>query len=176
MKLGEIKLEALVLMNIINESKFDISKLNDYLNENKYKKYLLNMYHSITQAIDIINNRNVLKEKIFDIKSLEYKKYNTYISLTLDQIKDFKKIKKIVYLGDSIEELKYQVLANILVIYTTQNLENIKIVYYPKIISFENLIDTDELPISNDLARVIPYYIKYDLYQEDEPNLSLVAK
>ena len=40
----------------------------------------------------------------------------------------------------------------------------------------ENLIDTDELPISNDLARVIPYYIKYDLYQEDEPNLSLVAK
>ncbi|MBQ7308056.1 MAG: hypothetical protein IJW82_05980, partial [Clostridia bacterium] len=69
MKLGEIKLEALVLMNIISDGKLQLEKMSDYLNENKYKKYLLSMDQSINRAIDIINTRNVLKEKILDLKN-----------------------------------------------------------------------------------------------------------
>ena len=176
MKLGEIKLEALVLMNVINESKFEVNKINEYLNESKYKKYLLNMNHSISQAVDIINNRNVLKEKICNLTDLEYIQESCYITLSLEQIKDYKKIKKVVSFDSDIIQLKYQVISNILIVFSTQNLSNIKIVYYPKIVFFENLNDNDELPIDNDLARIIPYYIKYDLYQEDEPNLSLIAK
>ena len=176
MKLGEIKLEALVLMNIISDGKLQLEKMSDYLNENKYKKYLLSMDQSINRAIDIINTRNVLKEKILDLKNLDYKINVNNVILTLNQINDFKKIKKIIKIGDCVENLKFETISDNLIIYTNIGYDDIKIVYYPKIVSFENLNDNDELPISNELARIIPYYVKYDLYQEDEPSLSMMAK
>ena len=41
----------------------------------------------------------------------------------------------------------------------------------------DNIADTDDIPnLSDELARLIPYYIKFELYQEDEPDLALTAK
>ena len=37
--------------------------------------------------------------------------------------------------------------------------------------------DKEEIPgLPENLARLIPYYIKFELYQEDEPDLALNAK
>ncbi|MBQ7308318.1 MAG: hypothetical protein IJW82_07325, partial [Clostridia bacterium] len=116
------------------------------------------------------------KEKILDLKNLDYKINVNNVILTLNQINDFKKIKKIIKIGYCVENLKFETISDNLIIYTNIGYDDIKIVYYPKIVSFENLNDNDELPISNELARIIPYYVKYDLYQEDEPSLSMMAK
>lgn len=174
MKVGEVKLEALVLMNVANENKLELSKYNTYLNENKYKKYLLNMDESINRAIDLINTKLAIKEVSLDLKNLIYESRKNYIILSLNQIDNFSKIKKIILLDDQILNLSYEIIADDLIIYGS-SIENIKIIYYPKIKHIKLDLE-NELPMPDYLARIIPYFIKYDLYQEDEPSLAIVAK
>lgn len=176
MKVGEIKLQTLVIMNVATDTKLELNMFDNYLYENKYKKYLLNMNDSIRRAVDIINKEGVLEEKIVPLNSYNYEKRAEYIILTLSQIEDFSKIKKIVSFNDDVKKLNYEQVADKLIIYTKGNYENMFIAYYPKIVLPKELNNTDEMPMPDNLSRVIPYFIKYDLYQEDEPNLAMVAK
>lgn len=175
MKAGEIKLEALSVMNILLDARPDYRYMDGYLCESKYQKYLLNMDESIKRALDIISSQNVLEEKSFMASECEYLTKNGYIVLSLNQIQDYKSIKKVVDVKDKINNVRFDVVAKKLIIYS-QSADDIIIVYYPRVIVPENITNDTVIDLPDSLARIIPYYIKYDLYQEDEPNLAMVAK
>ena len=52
-----------------------------------------------------------------------------------------------------------------------------RVIYYPKLKTMDDTVqDTDEMWLPDNIARLIPYFIKGDLYQEEEPNLAADAR
>lgn len=180
MKLGEIKLEALKIMNINNDAILHLDNMDAILGEKRYAKYLNNMLTSINRAIDIINHKNVLSEKkmALDTMLTTYGVANNRFDLA--NISDILAISRIVYEEGNvyISKVPYEKEGNVLVVDSRYNPQNLSIIYYPKIASVgEEISDDDEiLGLPDKLARLIPYYIKFDLYQEDEPDLAVEAR
>lgn len=175
MKVGEIKLEALSVMNILTDIRPDAEYYDSYLADNKYKKYLMNMDESIKRAVDIISSNNVLEEKSVMVTELDYTAKTNYVILSLNQINDYRTIKKVVHIGDKLTSVKFDVVARKLIIYS-DDVANLLVVYFPRVILPDNFNKDTVIDLPDYLARIIPYYIKYDLYQEDEPNLATLAK
>ena len=48
-------------------------------------------------------------------------------------------------------------------------------VYRPKV-KIDVITDEDEVPLPDELARIIPYWVKGEVYQDDEPNIAADAK
>ena len=174
MKIGEIKIHTLVLMNLCNENQFTLEKYNKYLNETKYNRFLVNMDEPIKRAIDIINSREILKEKSVKLSTLTYTPVDSGIHLELNQITDLYKVKKVIAIKNGIVDLNYTIFSNNLYIHSNL-IDKIYLVYYPKI-EIQNFALDTEIDLPDNLARLIPYFVKYELYQEDEPNLALLAK
>ena len=180
MKLGEIKLEAIRIMNINNDTNLFVENLSNLAGEKKYAKYLNNMLNVINKAIDIINHRRVLPQKRIDLSEVEIKKGSVNNRFDISSVEDFLSISRIVYEDNNkyLERVPFEREGNNVVISSKYKPEYLAMVYDTKVdnITIE-LQDTDEVPgLSDELSRLIPYYIKFELYQEDEPDLALTAK
>jgi hypothetical protein len=180
MKLGEIKLEALRVMNINNDSILNLENMDSILGEKRFAKYLNNMLCSINRAIDIINHKNILPEKKLSLDTLltTYGVSNNRFDLA--KTSDVMAISRIVYEEGNtyISRVPYEKEGSVLVVDSRYNPKNLSVVYYPRIASIgEDISDDDDIPgLPDNLARLIPYYIKFDLYQEDEPDLAVKGK
>ena len=181
MKLGEIKLEALRIMNINNDSVLSLDKISTYSSEARYARFLNNMTNSINRAIDIINHKKIIPEKTFDMSKMDVKEgviNNRYSLLVLD---DFISVSRIVYEDEKSgyrEKVPFEREGNNLVVSNKYLPESLILLYNPKVNSIsEESSNNDELiDLPDELARLIPYFIKFDLYQEDEPNIAVAAK
>jgi hypothetical protein len=98
----------------------------------------------------------------------------------LAKTSDVMAISRIVYEEGNtyISRVPYEKEGSVLVVDSRYNPKNLSIVYYPRIASIvEDISDDDDIPgLPDNLARLIPYYIKFDLYQEDEPDLAVKGK
>lgn len=174
MKYGEIKLEALRIMNINTNTNLVLDNFYLYLNEPKFQKYLSNMDNSINRAIDLINYQKVLDLKSKKLIDLKYEIKDKVIEIDLSSVDDFYEIEYVILKNKS--ELKYIeffLVGDKILLNNEFDIDNVDIIYQPKLneISLNTSYD-EEVLIPNNLARVIPYYIKFDLYQEDEPVLA----
>lgn len=180
MKLGEIKLEALRIMNINNDSPLYLDKIETLVNEKRYGKYLNNMFNAINKAIDIINHRRVLPQKKVQLSTLLHSEGKVNNRYKTDSLKDFLSISRIVYESESqyFQRVPYAKEADELVILSQYEPEYLSLIYDSKIANITDAnSDKEEIPgLPENLARLIPYYIKFELYQEDEPDLALNAK
>ena len=180
MKLGEIKLEALKIMNINNDSVLILENMDIILQERKYAKYLNNMFNCINKAIDVINHKKILPQNRIEMSKLVIKQGAINNRFDVSTIHDFVSISRIVYEDSNgyIERIPFEREGNLVVISNKYIPENLAMVYNTKIDNItDNIADTDDVPnLSDELARLIPYYIKFELYQEDEPDLALTAK
>lgn len=181
MKLGEIKLEALRIMNINNDSVLLLDRFDSLLGEKKYAKYLNNMYNCINKAIDIINHKGILPQNTMPLAELPLTKSSVNNRFDISQITDFLSISRIVYednVSNYCARIPYEREGNKIVVSNDYFPEFLTLIYNTKIQNIsENLTDKEGVPgLSDELARLIPYYIKFELYQEDEPDLALNAK
>lgn len=180
MKLAELKLEALRIMNINNDMELDSDNYQAILSEKRYAKYLNNMFNSINRAIDIINHRRILPQKTISMDKILTKSNYLNNRYDLSKIEDFLSENRIIYEDNTsyLERVVFSKEGNLIVVPSKYSPESLILLYYSKIpVIKETLQDSEEIPyLSNELARIIPYYIKYDLYQEDEPSLALNAK
>lgn len=180
MKLGEIKLEALKIMNINNDSLLLIENMDAILGEKRYAKYLNNMFNCINKAIDVINHRKILPQNRIELSELLVKQGAINNRFDVSNIIDFLSVSRIVYEDDKSyrERIPYEREGNLLVVSNNYHPEYLAMVYDTKIDNItEELGNEDDIPgLSDELARLIPYFIKFELYQEDEPDLALNAK
>ncbi len=180
MKLGEIKLEALKIMNINNDSFLFVENMSSILGEKKYAKYLNNMFNAINKAIDIINHKKILPQKRIILSELPVKQSAVNNRFDLSLLNDFLSISRIVYEDDKgyQERIPFEREGNLVVISNKYLPEYLVMIYDTKAPNITlDLEDTDEvLCLSDEFARLIPYYIKFELYQEDEPQLAFAAK
>lgn len=184
MKLGEIKLETLRLMFANYDTKLSIENFDVYANDEQYKHYLDNMDESISRAIDRINSAGVIPQKGLMVEYgntvLGYESGKLFDRVDLRKlIDDYYALVRVMRYTESnvIGNVEYLSAAdgNVLVKPLTDG-EAYEFIYNPKSKGIVGLADNDELDLPDDLARIIPYFVKGDLYQDDEPNLAADAK
>lgn len=192
MTLGELKIACYKIINPTDEE-MTVDGIPSYENNTNYSYYFLNMLPSINSAISRIVQETVLPIKLVKILASDYytsSNYSVQINLK-DTINDIYKIKHIEYQdgNGNRKKINARLLGNYLDI-ASKNEGYYCIYYYPRIHLLEtytNLFDTTiinginhlelrDLGISDNLASIIPLYVKGDLLEHDKPSEAIVAK
>lgn len=178
MRIGDIKIEALKLMFANYSFDMGIEDLPNMTGDENYGSYLVNMDGSISRALDRIQNACVLPIKSRRIEESEVAEGKYFNRFDMTVIKDLYIFDRLVAEsadGDYNGNAEYWLEGdNILVI--RKGWEH-SILYYPTIKTVdESVDDTDDIWIPEHIARLIPYFIKGELYQEEEPSLAADAR
>lgn len=177
MKLGEIKIEALKLMFVNNTNEMNVDSITNLMNDENYAGYLVNMRGAINRALDRIKNACVLPLKSAWVDMTAIEDMGNYFSYDLTKIEDFFMLERVVYTDGPVYngDFEYEMEGKTIVLEKLPG--HYKVLYYPTVDYVSaDMSDTDSLSIPEDIARLIPYFIKGDLYQEDEPNLAADAR
>jgi hypothetical protein len=176
MKLGDIKIIALQIMHAdLTAEGINADNLSADALEGEYVNEIKAMPHLINQAIDIINVSDILPTKSFRADAVGDDDLNT-IQVNLTDSRQ--RIVNIFYdSGTAIE-------SGISPLFISD-----KVVMLPKcsrgeyVIEYKPVIDPitpytpnkAEIDMPDSIARLIPYFIKAELYEEDEPSASQKA-
>lgn len=164
MKWGEIQIESLKKM-FLNKENLEISQLEEYKNDKKYKTYLFAMPQACNEAINYITS--VLGGNS-QIEVIERTNTNDYYNLE-DLISEFGKLKDVICSND----IKWKMISETILYIENWNDEEISILYETKpdpIKSTTTSTKTINLPFK--YTNLIPLYIAGELYKDDDLTLS----
>ena len=179
-RLGDIKIESIKLMFTNYNFDFGIDDLQSLVSDENYGSYIVNMNGSIARALDRIENACVvpLKRRTLGVDDVSYTK--NFIHFDLGNIDDLFLIDRITAeydSGDYEGNVDYSLEGDLLILPKDNRKPTYSIVYYPTIKTIDDSIaDTDEMWIPDKISRLIPYFVKGDLYQEEEPSLAADAR
>ena len=181
MKLGEIKLEALRLMFMNYNDDLSIEDFESYLQNENYASYLVNMNGSINRCFSSIEEKGVLPSKSHTLTLSEGTVSGAFIRFDLSTIlNDYSSIDRVIYENDNGEyngEYDYKLEGDVLVLDRIDEDETYTLLYKPSISRITNETSkTQEITIPDNIACLIPYFIKGDLYRDDEPNEASEAR
>ena len=181
MTLNDIKKAALALM-FTNYSDDLSSEDVDNLSSEEYTQYLVNMNASINRALGRIESAGVLPLKTQEITTAttdtvsgNFARYD--LSTLASKFKSISRIAKETASGEYISSVKYHVEGTTLVVAPLDTGDKYIVIYHwrPNRVSITAGSYT-VVDVPDNIAEIIPYYIKADLYEEDEPNLALQAR
>lgn len=180
MIINEIKKNALALMFTNYEHDLSNVDIDDETND-EYTRYTVNMNACINRALARIQNADVLPYKRSEVTiDTPHTSGGNLVRYNLSDIaSDIYDIKRIA----SEDKYSYEpnvdffTEAQILVISPLAKNEKYIVIYVPKIerISLTATSDT-EIHIPDAVAEIIPYFIKAELFEEDEPELAIHAR
>lgn len=182
MKYGDIKIEALKLMFINMGDDITVDKLDTYAQDDTYSGYLVNMPGSVNRCFSVLESRGVLPPESKTLTVSDGVANGAFIRFNLPSlIENFYDIDRVVsetsdgeYCGDC----DYQTEGDTLVLerYDDEDI-TYTVLYRPTIPRVESLTDDDwEIPVPENIAALIPYFVKGDLYRDDEPNEASEAR
>ncbi len=165
MKYTDIKKDALRLMGKIPDT-----VQNEY-DTSDIRAYLLGMNNSIMRAVDRMKSLSLLPPKTVELPKV---KYSNFYSYRYDEIGISGEVLRVVKLDSlKLKEVPFATLKDKLSVYLEKD-ESFFVEYFPKY--SRAFSDDEEIDLPDELARLIPYYIKADLYEEEEPVLSAAAR
>ena len=181
MKLGDIKIEALKLMFVNYNSDISIESLEQLALDENYGSYLVNMPGAINRCFSSLEDKRVLPVKSYTLQPSEGLASGSFMRYNLsDILSDYFDIERLVCVtgdGEYVGEHDYQKEGDTLVIPDYDEDNTYTLLYYPKIQRITSLTsDETELDIPDNIAAHIPYFIKGDLYRDDEPNEASEAR
>lgn len=177
MKLGEIKIEALRLMFANVGEILDAAFLSQYKDDERFRDYLDNMPGSINRCFAEIEKRGVIPSKTVSLTDGTSNGYS--IRFDLSEIGDFGAVDRLISENKWIYDPAhaYRMEGNTLVVDSPLSGEKYTLLYKPCLtrVSATTGEDTD-IALPDMIAAAIPYYIKGDLYRDDEPNEASEAR
>lgn len=175
MKLGDIKAEALKLMFINLDQDIDAGSLADLNYDETYASYLVAMPGSIRRALKIVAGKYKLGVKSAELTAEAPGKFLTRYTLPADCLKVARVIKQT---GDCVRNtFDWQQEGKALLLPTLhRETDSYRLVYYPKAPDISGIEDEKELDVPEEVAEMIPYYIKGELYEDDEPGSAAQAR
>lgn len=181
MKLGEIKIEALKLMFANYNADIDIDKLIDLYDDENYGYFLVNMNGSINRCFSALEEKLVLPSKSIKLDNSQAELFCGKMRFNLSSmLNDYFAIDRVIYeneYGEYNGNINFEMEGNVLVLPEIKNKEYYRLLYKPTIKRVDaNTEETTEIDIPNSIASNIPYFIKGDLYREDEPNEASEAR
>lgn len=177
MTVADIKIQTLKLMEINNA---DISPaiLTDLYSDENYKDFLSQMPPAITRAMNRIKTSGAVPQKSFSQDPLtENMRIAKYELGTL--IPDFSRLRRVVveseygYCGN----YPYTFEGTNVVLFNLHKGNTVTFIYEPKMPVVTVVTPDDlEIPLPDELAGIIPYSVKADIYEQDEPELATQAR
>lgn len=168
MTLGEIKVEALKIMFAAYSNDFSVGELEHIARDDNYASYLADMVGSINRCFANIENKGVLKSKCILLENGTESEYT--VSYDLDSIDDFYRLERVIAEKDGLyfPSVEYVIEGNKLVLFEKGC--TYKLVYKPRIKRITpETSDGENIGVDDSIAVLIPYYIKGDVYRDDEP-------
>lgn len=192
MTYGEIKIETLKIMFANETEEITMDTLPDYENDENYRGYLLNIRGAMNRCLSVIEEKRVLPTRSKKLSHIDGDIVAAFIRFDLGSLfDDYFDLERVVSVTDDGEyngECEYRREGDVLIL-PICNLANVRkenkvdiyedrsdvsyfVVYKPKIkrITFATP-DTEELSdLPEGIASYIPFYLKGELFREDEPN------
>ncbi len=175
MRLGDIKIEALKIMFSNVYSNLSIEDLEDIREDNlniNDIEYLNGMPGAINRCFADLESRKILPERSYPLNK-EYALASDYfLRWPLSGVPDFYDVSRIVKESGRIysPSESYRREGGTLVL-PNDKYSKYTLVYYPKIERITSATSNYYEPdIPDNIAAIIPYFIKAELYRDDEPN------
>lgn len=192
MKIEDIKKEALRLMFATENASGNLDELEgveDYLDKmegsiqrclvrvSQAKKLGLKSYRCKITSREVGETDEQFEERCRSINGIDMDSLTWGLNLA-DKIKDFMQIDKIFILAPNRSKIAYSefsMLDNKTICFDSclPNGTEVQIMYFPMFKYETNSVD--ELDLSDEICTIIPYFIKGELYEEDEYQLAQQA-
>lgn len=175
MRIGDIKKEALKLMFVSYTDDLGSETVEELWERENYRPYLLGMTGAINRCLSDIENRRVLPVRSYvpERSRAQVKRSSARFDLSA-LLPDFFDVCRVIAEGDCTYDgdHPYFMEGETLVLRGMDADTDYTLLYYPKIRRLaENVDNASELAdVPEEIAVLIPYFIKGDLYREDEPN------
>lgn len=172
MKLGEVKIEALKIMFADYTDDIAIDNLGDLKTDENYGRYVNSMPGAINRCFSRLEDSNAVPVKKFVLTEDLGTISNNRIRFDLSAIiSDFGNVDRIIYETATEYEgnCEYIMETNSIIVLPYRG-GDYTIIYSPILarITAGTAEDT-ELELPDKIASIIPYFIKGDLFREDEP-------
>lgn len=164
MNWGEIQIESLKKM-FLNNEELEVGEIDDYLDDKKYKTYLLAMPQACNEAINYIFNNCGGIEVIEDIQRTNSEDFYDLSKL----FEDYSKLKDVF----CSQGIRWELITKDII--KISNWENgfVKIIYEKAQEPITNLTDIEaKINLEDKFVRIIPLYIAGELYKDDDLTLS----
>lgn len=179
MTLGEIKIEALKLMFASYERDFSVSDLDLLSASEAYRDYLINMPGAINRAYAVLENSGVLPSASVDITASVKRCKNGTCEYDTSVLKDFLAVDRIIFKGNDGEylpECSYRTEGRVLIIPEYPSDGHYILLYRPHLTRVTASTENGDVSgIPENIAVFIPYFIKGELYREEEPDEATIA-
>ena len=175
MTLAEIKIQALKLMFASYEY-IVAENIADYYDDTNLNDYLYKMNDSINRCFDRLLSDELAPKKVVDLDDLTTEDDGNYITLDLTTITDFYEIDRVIYTYNGYYESNCEYLLEGDTLFLTSKNGTYKLVYTKTMPYIDDSVaDTETIDLPNEVLRLIPYFIKGELYEEDDANLAANA-
>ncbi len=218
MRLGDIKLESLRMMNA-NDENLSFDNLETYKTDDRFRDYLEKMPGAINRAISRMATYKVIPTKVEYIKPSQGESIKQFLKVNLKALlPDYESLERVSYIYKRVvPNIEYQSVTDweIMIPYHSSYIfkgvaqtfpaeatsgeaynvegickywnganwevvnedESFGIEYIPQAPYIESTTAEDTvIDIPNTLARMIPYFVKAELYELEEPQLSATAR
>jgi hypothetical protein len=178
MTYAEIKIAALKLM-YATYNELVAANIADYYEDSTINSYLFGMNESINRCFDRILEDKIAPEVIVELDDYTTTTDDDYLYTTMDltQITDFYKLDRVIYTYKNFYDgnCEFLIEGDDLRLPYKEN-GTYKLVYTKTMPYIDDTItDQDTVDLPPALLRLIPYYIKGELFEEDDANLAAAS-
>lgn len=173
MKLGDIKAAALKLMFASYDRDITAETVDSLRGDAAFRDYLYNMPQAINRAFGIIENKRVLPERTVDY--LPNGSNHIAVPLTVEAVTGAPggEFKRVIYSAcgriNWVPFTDYVVSDGEVILPSVVAGEAYRVCYAPRLARITaETSDLMEIPIPDDVAALIPYFVKGDLYREED--------
>ena len=172
MKVGDIKIDALRLMFAEIDNGMTAENVGSYDGDAEVGDYLRSMPGSIRRSLLDLESRRILPERSAPLKLAEAERVKSFYRFDLSTIKDFYDVSRVTMYGESSYEgdYPYRIEGNTLILISPDENATFNLLYYPRVKIPSALGNGEVLEIPDEIAALIPYFIKGELYRQDEIN------
>lgn len=182
MKLGDIKIEALKIMSVSYGENLTLDNISNFENDENFSAYLVKMNGSINRCFADLERKRItpIKVKILTREDATERAGSLEFDLSALDILDFVRLAREDARGNRnshFSAYEYVPEEKRLITRKIGAEECFYLSYRQKMKYLEGTEDYDyEIDLPETIATIIPFYIKGDLYREDEPSEAAEAR
>ena len=182
MKLGDIKIEALKMMFVSYGENLTIDNIANYADDENFSSYLVKMNGSINRCFADLERKGIVPERVRTLTEEDGTARGQYSDFYLDTLR-MTRLVRVAYENErgvrisNFDAYEYVPEEKRLIARKIGEGECYKITYRPLLERIKETNGDDyEIDLPDTIASMIPFYIKGDLYAEDEPSEASEAR
>jgi hypothetical protein len=171
MTVGQIKIEALRLMFAADlDPLISPKNIADHETDGQYGDYLTAMTGSINRAINDIVSRRILPEEALEIPAGTGSTRYGNRRINLSEYPYIYDVSRVIAESDRGYDgaHPFRMEGRTVLLLGADAEEKYTLLYYPRVKAVETWENERELEIPDEIASVIPYFVKGELYRQDE--------